>query len=477
MDRPVGAFLTAAYTVRATYLTFFGEPRGAAAGGDEPRASSAPSCRRTTSPHDVQQEGELEHELAGRHRPRRRGGPRRSRRRHGAHDAHGGHAVHGPHESPKLILSRSASSPSSPSSAGFTNATPFGEEWEQVQGVRRAPPGAGRRRPRPAAAEAGRRGAALPATRRGDEARRGRGARAAGLRLRRRRRSGTVCFFPAVSHAEFTVVRRPPLSLVDRRPPGWCRAGSSASPCTPGATAASSGSPSASRRPAAATPSSPTSTTSTPSTRSVIVHAIAHPIARAAYWVNQHVIDGVVNGVGRAGRSVGGWFYRNIDQGVVDGAVNGSGTVANETGDGAATRAVRQGQPVRRAAVRRRRRRRHRARDHQRVRLLEPHGRHLTDQNWLLSVGTFLPLVGVLAMLFIPRGEELLHQADRPRHGAGDVRRRRLHADPASTSTRPRSCSSSPTPSGSRPSAPTTRSASTGSACRCTCCRASSPSW
>ena len=34
----------------------------------------------------------------------------------------------------------------------------------------------------------------------------------------------------------------------------------------------------------------------------------------------------------------------------------------------------------------------------------------LTDQNWVLSVGTFLPLVGVLVMLFIPRGEEQLHK-------------------------------------------------------------------
>ncbi len=30
----------------------------------------------------------------------------------------------------------------------------------------------------------------------------------------------------------------------------------------------------------------------------------------------------------------------------------------------------------------------------------------LTDQNWLLSVGTFLPLVGVLVMIFIPRSDE-----------------------------------------------------------------------
>ena len=34
----------------------------------------------------------------------------------------------------------------------------------------------------------------------------------------------------------------------------------------------------------------------------------------------------------------------------------------------------------------------------------------LTDQNWLLSVGTFLPLVGVLLMMFIPRDEESTHK-------------------------------------------------------------------
>ena len=34
----------------------------------------------------------------------------------------------------------------------------------------------------------------------------------------------------------------------------------------------------------------------------------------------------------------------------------------------------------------------------------------LTDQNWLLSVGTFLPLVGVLVMMCIPRGEEATHK-------------------------------------------------------------------
>jgi NADH-quinone oxidoreductase subunit L len=64
----------------------------------------------------------------------------------------------------------------------------------------------------------------------------------------------------------------------------------------------------------------------------VIVHGIAHPIAKAAYWVNQNVIDGIVNGVGRAGKETGEWVYRNVDQRVVDGAVNASGTAASETG-------------------------------------------------------------------------------------------------------------------------------------------------
>ncbi len=64
----------------------------------------------------------------------------------------------------------------------------------------------------------------------------------------------------------------------------------------------------------------------------VIVHGIAHPIARAVYWTNQRILDGIVNGVGRAGRSTGNWVYRNIDQRVVDGAVNASGLVASESG-------------------------------------------------------------------------------------------------------------------------------------------------
>jgi NADH-quinone oxidoreductase subunit L len=64
----------------------------------------------------------------------------------------------------------------------------------------------------------------------------------------------------------------------------------------------------------------------------VIVYGIAHPIAAAAYWTNQHILDRVVNAVGIGGRKSGDWVYKNIDQRVVDGAVNGSGAVARGTG-------------------------------------------------------------------------------------------------------------------------------------------------
>jgi NADH-quinone oxidoreductase subunit L len=63
-----------------------------------------------------------------------------------------------------------------------------------------------------------------------------------------------------------------------------------------------------------------------------VVGSIKGPIARAAYWVNQRVIDGVVNGVGIASRKVAGFVYDVVDQRVVDGAVNGVGFSAEEGG-------------------------------------------------------------------------------------------------------------------------------------------------
>ena len=63
-----------------------------------------------------------------------------------------------------------------------------------------------------------------------------------------------------------------------------------------------------------------------------IVHAIAHPIAKAAYWTNQNILDGIVNGFGKGGRRTGEFVYKYIDQGLVDGAVNGSGAAPRGTG-------------------------------------------------------------------------------------------------------------------------------------------------
>jgi NADH-quinone oxidoreductase subunit L len=64
----------------------------------------------------------------------------------------------------------------------------------------------------------------------------------------------------------------------------------------------------------------------------VIVAGTAGPVARAAYWTNQHVIDAIVNGVGIAARRAGVWVYDKIDQRVIDGAVNGTGIGSFETG-------------------------------------------------------------------------------------------------------------------------------------------------
>jgi NADH-quinone oxidoreductase subunit L len=63
-----------------------------------------------------------------------------------------------------------------------------------------------------------------------------------------------------------------------------------------------------------------------------VVGSIKGPIARAAYWSNQYILDGVVNGVGVAARGLANFVYDVIDQRIVDGAVNGAGFSAEEGG-------------------------------------------------------------------------------------------------------------------------------------------------
>jgi len=64
----------------------------------------------------------------------------------------------------------------------------------------------------------------------------------------------------------------------------------------------------------------------------MIVGGIKGPVARAAYWTNQRIIDGVVNAVGIGSRAVANFTYDVVDQKVVDGVVNGTGIGAEEGG-------------------------------------------------------------------------------------------------------------------------------------------------
>ena len=117
-----GAAMTAMYMTRATYLTFFGEPRGAAAGihGDH------------DDEHDLTLE-EHELELATVGAPEGDSGTPKSlgaaANAHGAHDANAGHDDHhddhGPHESGKLITIPIMILAFFALTAGFVNPTPL----------------------------------------------------------------------------------------------------------------------------------------------------------------------------------------------------------------------------------------------------------------------------------------------------------------------------------------------------------------
>ena len=80
-----------------------------------------------------------------------------------------------------------------------------------------------------------------------------------------------------------------------------------------------------------------------------VVGSIKGPIARAAYWTNQRVLDAIVNAAGIAMRGLGNFVYKYIDQGLIDGAVNASGAGAEESG--AALRTMQTGRVQQYAAV------------------------------------------------------------------------------------------------------------------------------
>ncbi len=64
----------------------------------------------------------------------------------------------------------------------------------------------------------------------------------------------------------------------------------------------------------------------------VIAAGTKGPLARAANWFNQNILDGVVNLVGNLSVHFGRFLYLFVDQGVVDSTVNASGRTASGSG-------------------------------------------------------------------------------------------------------------------------------------------------
>ena len=282
-----GAFLTAAYMTRATYLTFFGAPRGAAAGehaGHDEHAHDA---------HD----------------------------HHGDHDSHSSHDEHahsGPHESGLLITAPIAILAVLAISSGLFNATPFGESWEYLKKWAE---------PRAVVVgedHAGGPGESLVLT--FPTAEEGHSKSPCGSESPE---SG-VCYAPALNHAKFK----------------WSKALLSLAIVFAGIavswllSAAFYG-----RRDPRLVGLTQRNGLARAGYRLLankyylddlyergIVSNVAGPISRAAYWFNQKVLDGILHGVASVARRVALVVYRDIDQRIVDGTVNASADVTKSAG-------------------------------------------------------------------------------------------------------------------------------------------------
>ncbi len=56
------------------------------------------------------------------------------------------------------------------------------------------------------------------------------------------------------------------------------------------------------------------------------------PLARAAYWFNQNILDGIVDGAGKGSVGLGRFIYKYIDQGTIDATVNQTAAGAGQSG-------------------------------------------------------------------------------------------------------------------------------------------------
>jgi NADH-quinone oxidoreductase subunit L len=283
-----GAFLTAAYMTRATYLTFFGESRGAAAGehgGDEhdAHAHDAHDGDNATATHD-------------------------------SHDTH-----RGPHESGVLITAPIAILAVLAIFSGLFNATPFGESWEYMK-----------KWVEPRAVEviseshSGGPGEAFVLAVPNAES--GYSDSPCGKETPK----DGVCYAPQVNHAKFK----------------WSKALLSLAIVFAGIaiswmlSAAFYG-----RRDPRLVGLTQRNVIARTGYRLLankyyldrlyergIVSAIVGPLARSAYWFNQQVLDGILHAVARVSRAAAQVVYRDIDQRLVDGAVNASADVTKAAG-------------------------------------------------------------------------------------------------------------------------------------------------
>jgi NADH-quinone oxidoreductase subunit L len=286
----VGAFMTAAYMTRATYLTFFGTPRGAAAG-----------------------EHHEEHDAHDAHAPA-----------HAAHDPHvphyedDSHAASGPHESGLLITVPLIVLATLALSSGLLNATPFGESWERIKTW--VEPSS----------------AVVMAASSDDVSALASGEELASEDGHHESPCGSetpkdgVCYAPQLKHAPFKWSKAA-VSLVivfaglviswllcvalytrkDKRLVGLTQRNA----------VLRSGYRLLDNKYYLDT-----------LYENVIVKAIVGPIAAGAYWFNQRILDGILHAVAGLSRTIAGWVYRNIDQRVVDGAVNNSGKATRGAG-------------------------------------------------------------------------------------------------------------------------------------------------
>ena len=338
-----GAFLTAAYMTRATYLTFFGEPRGAAAGEhhDEHDAHAAHDAHDAHADHG--------HDA------------------HDSHDAHGhdDHASHGPKESgliitvPLVILATLAIG------SGFLNAAPFGEKWENfkkwVEPRAEVISATGIETPTGSVGEARiTSGDSTDTTVAEGEALAKDASAADHTSMSAEEHAaltssegeaahespcgsetpeGGICVAPQLHHAPFK----------------WSKAAMSMIIVFAGMllswllcvqlyekkNKSLVGLTQRNKVLGAGYSLLVNKYYLDVLYEKIIVRSIAHPISKGAYWFNQNILDGIVNGAGLVSKTVAGWVYRNVDQGIVDGAVNGAGSAAQ--GAGSALRPVQSG--------------------------------------------------------------------------------------------------------------------------------------